>query len=157
MIRRWNGKAGWGGRVGVAGLGWQHKRVAENPRLVAVILQVSNLERSTRLYREAFGVDLRPGDNEVDDPWTGGRHAEISWRAGAYLHFALYEAKGQATTGVQISIGVDDIEHAHERAVQGGAHVLHGPRTEPWGRSARYEDLDGNVLELTQHVSRQGM
>jgi hypothetical protein len=25
--------------------------------------------------------------------WTGGRHSEISWREGAYLHFAFYSAK----------------------------------------------------------------
>ena len=129
--------------------------MAENPRLVAVILQVTDLERSTRLYRDAFGVELHPGDNEVDDPWIGGRHSEISWRAGAYLHFALYAATGRATTGAQISIGVDDIELAHERAVREGARVLHVPRTEPWGRSARYEDFEGNVIELTQHVARQ--
>jgi catechol 2,3-dioxygenase-like lactoylglutathione lyase family enzyme len=55
-----------------------------------VILEVSDLDRSTALYRDAFGVDLHPGDNEVDDRWIGGRHAEISWREGAYLHFALY-------------------------------------------------------------------
>jgi predicted enzyme related to lactoylglutathione lyase len=120
-------------------------------RLVAVILSVSDLERSTVLYRDAFGVDLHPGDNGGDDLWTGGQHAEISWTEGAYLHFALYPAKGQPTTGAQISLGVDDIDRAHDRAVKAGADVLHEPRTEPWGRSGRYQDFDGNVVELTQH------
>ena len=121
-------------------------------RLVAVILSVSDLDRSTTLYRDAFGVDLHPGDNGGDDPWTGGRHAEISWTEGAYLHFALYPAKDRPTTGAQISLGVDDIESAHDHAVRAGATVLHEPRTEHWGRSGRYEDPDGNVVELTQHV-----
>ena len=120
-------------------------------RLVAVILEVSDLERSTALYRDAFGVDLRPGDNAVDDRWTGGNHAEISWREGAYLHFALYPAKGKPTSGVQISLSVDHVEDAHAAAVKAGARALHEPRDEPWGRSARYEDYDGNVIELTQH------
>jgi predicted enzyme related to lactoylglutathione lyase len=119
-------------------------------RLVAVILSVSDLDRSTKLYRDAFGVDLHPGDNGGDDRWTGGVHAEISWTEGAYLHFALYPAKDNPTSGVQISLRVDDIEEAHERAVNAGAVVLHPPRTEPWGRSGRYEDLDGNIVELTQ-------
>jgi hypothetical protein len=26
------------------------------------------------------------------------------------------------------------------------------PRNEPWGRSGRYEDFDGNIIELTQRV-----
>jgi len=125
--------------------------MAKHGRLVAVILEVSDLDSSVALYRDAFGVDLHPGDNEVDDRWIGGRHAEISWREGAYLHFALYPAKEQPTSGAQITLSVDNIEEAHAAAVRGGAHVLHEPRAEPWGRSGRYEDLDGNVIELTEH------
>ena len=120
-------------------------------RLVAVILEVSDLERSVSLYRDGFGLDLRPGDNAVEDRWIGGVHAEISWTQGAYLHFALYSAKGRPTTGAQISLSVENIGAAHSAAVHGGARVLHDPRDEPWGRSARYEDFDGNVIELTQH------
>jgi predicted enzyme related to lactoylglutathione lyase len=119
---------------------------------VALILEVSDLDRSAALYHDAFGLDLHPGDNQVDDRWTGGRHAEISWREGAYLHFALYTAKEQPTSGAQIALSVEDIETAHGAALRAGAHVLHEPRTEPWGRSARYEDFDGNVIELTQHT-----
>jgi predicted enzyme related to lactoylglutathione lyase len=128
--------------------------MAQHGRLVAVILEVSDLERSESLYRNAFGLELHPGDNGVDDRWTGGRHAEVSWREGAYLHFALYQAKERPTTGAQISLSVDDIDLAHAGAVRAGAHVIHGPRTEPWGRSGRYEDFDGNVIELTQHTEQ---
>jgi hypothetical protein len=52
--------------------------MAKYGRLVAVILEVSDLEHSEALYRDAFGLDLQPGDNGVDDRWIGGRHAEIS-------------------------------------------------------------------------------
>jgi predicted enzyme related to lactoylglutathione lyase len=121
-------------------------------RLVAVILEVSDLDRSTALYRDGFGLDLQPGDNAVDDRWIGGPHSEISWREGAYLHFALYPTKVRPTTGALVTLSVDNIDDAHARAVRGGAHVLHEPRTEPWGRSGRYEDFDGNVIELTQHT-----
>jgi predicted enzyme related to lactoylglutathione lyase len=119
---------------------------------VAVIFSVTDLDRSTKLYRDAFGVDLHPGDNGGDDHWTGGQHAEISWTDGAYLHFALYPAKDRPTTGAQISLSVDDIEFAHDRALKAGAAALHEPRTEPWGRSGRYSDFDGNVVELTQRT-----
>jgi predicted enzyme related to lactoylglutathione lyase len=124
----------------------------EHGRLVAVILEVSDLDSSAALYRDAFGLDLHPGDNRVDDQWIGGRHAEISWKEGAYLHFALYPAKERPTSGAQITISVDDIDNAHAAAVRAGARILHDPRSEPWGRSGRYEDLDGNVIELTQHT-----
>ena len=126
------------------------------PRLVAVIVEVSDLDRSARFYGEAFGVELAPGDNEADgDRWIGGRHAEVSWTDGAYLHFALYPARGDApTSGAQLSFGVEDIAAAHERAVAAGADVVHAPAPQPWGTSARYRDPDGNVIELTQHGAR---
>lgn len=125
--------------------------MAKPGRLVAVIFEVSDLDGSVALYRDAFGLDLHPGDNGVDDRWIGGSHAEISWREGAYLHFALYPAKDQPTSGAQITLSVDNIEDAHAAAVRAGARVLHEPRSELWGQSGRYEDFDGNVIELTQH------
>ena len=128
------------------------REMGQHRRLVAVILEVSDLDRSTALYRDAFGLDLHPGNNGVDDRWIGGRHTEISWREGAYLHFALYPAKGKPTSGAQIALSVEDIDISHAAAVRAGAHVLHEPRAEPWGRSGRYADFEGNVIELTQHT-----
>jgi predicted enzyme related to lactoylglutathione lyase len=124
--------------------------VADGRRLEAVILEVGDLERSVALYRDGYGVPLHPGDNDVDDRWIGGVHAEISWRDGAYLHFALYQAKERSTRGVQLTFTVPDIEAAHAAAIAAGATVVHGPRSEPWGRSGRYCDFDGNVVELTE-------
>ena len=67
------------------------------------------------------------------------------------MHFALYASKdGQTTSGAQIAFRVDGIEAAHAVAVAAGARVLHAPIAQPWGRSARYNDPDGNVIELTQ-------
>ena len=126
--------------------------MAQHGRLVAVILEVSDLDSSAMLYPEAWDLDLYPGDNGVDDGSMSGRHTEISWRDGAYLHFALYPAKEKPTTGAQITLSVEDVDIAHAAAVRAGAQVLHAPRTEPWGRSGRYKDLDGNVIELTQHT-----
>jgi predicted enzyme related to lactoylglutathione lyase len=121
------------------------------PRLVTVVLEVADLDRSEALYREAFGLDLHRSLHDGDDPWIGGAHAALSWTEGAFIHFALYESRGGGrTTGAQIAFAVEDIEAAHARAVGAGADVLHAPRDEPWGRSARYRDPDGNVVELTQ-------
>jgi predicted enzyme related to lactoylglutathione lyase len=126
--------------------------VTDGRRLEAVILEVNDLEKSEALYRDGFGVPLHPGDNGSEDRWIGGRHAEISWTAGAYLHFALYPAKEQPTSRIQLTFAVDDIGEAHAAAVAAGARVVHEPRTEPWGRSGRYEDFDGNIIELTERT-----
>ena len=120
-------------------------------RLVTIVLTVSDLDRAVDLYRDGFGLNLHIDDHHGDDLWTTGRHAATSWTDGAFMHFALYESKdGSTTTGAQIAFRVDDIDTAHRRAVDAGAEIIHGPKPQPWGTSARYRDYDGNVIELTQ-------
>ena len=124
-------------------------------RLVTVVLEVSDLDRSLALYRDGFGLDLHfsdheGGEHEADDRWISGHHAAVTWEEGAFLHFALYASKGDRTSGAEVSFRVDDIDRAHDAAVRAGAEVVHPPRQEPWGRSGRYRDFDGNVVELTQ-------
>jgi predicted enzyme related to lactoylglutathione lyase len=124
--------------------------VVKQPRLVSVVIEVADLERSARLYREGFGLELHSSLHDDDDRWIGGAHAAVSWTDGAFAHFALYAGKGaERTTGAQVGFRVDDLDSAHERAVAAGAEVIHGPIPQPWGRSARYRDFDGNVVELT--------
>lgn len=125
--------------------------VADASRLVAVVVEVSDLDRSLALYRDGFGLDLHVDDHEGDDRWISGRHAATTWTGGAFIHFALYASKdGTATTRTQIAFRVEDLDSAHARAVGAGVEVVHGPKAQPWGRSARYRDVDGNVIELTQ-------
>jgi predicted enzyme related to lactoylglutathione lyase len=132
-------------------LGHDVEMVDSQNRLVTVVLVVSDLDRSVELYRSGFGLDLHLGDHQGDDPWTSGRHAATSWTDGAFVHFALYASKdGRTTSGAQIAFRVADLDAAHVRAVDAGAGLVHGPKSQPWGRSVRYRDFDGNVIELTQ-------
>jgi predicted enzyme related to lactoylglutathione lyase len=124
-------------------------------RLVTAVVEVADLDRSLDLYRDGFGLDLQLSDHEggghgTEDRWISGRHAATTWTDGSFLHFALYESKGEHTSGALLSFAVEDIASAHLAACAAGAAVLHEPRTEPWGISARYRDFDGNVIELTQ-------
>lgn len=69
------------------------------------------------------------------------------------MHFALYASKdGTATTRAQVAFQVHDLNEAHQRATEAGPEVLHEPKAQPWGRSARYRDFDGNIIELTQRT-----
>ena len=123
----------------------------EQNRLVAVVLEVSDLDRAVTLYSEGFGLDLHVADHGGDDRWTSGRHAATSWTDGAFVHFALYASKdGTATTRAQVAFQVHDLREAHRRATEAGAEVLHEPKAQPWGKSARYRDFDGNIIEVTQ-------
>ena len=124
---------------------------SETGRLVTVVLTVADLDRSVALYTEGFGLNLHLDDHVGNVSWISGRHAATSWTAGAFIHFALYETKdGTTSRGAQVAFTVDDLDDAHQRAIAAGAEVLHPPISQPWGRSARYGDLDGHVIELTQ-------
>ena len=125
-------------------------------RLVVVVLHASDLEASAGFYRSIVGIPLTAGGNEPEtDLWIGGAHAEVSWYEGAYLHFAVVPARPPerpVSTGVQVGFRVPDLEAVHQRAVAAGVKVLHPPRDEPWGRTARYLDPDGNVVGISGEV-----
>ncbi|MGI8926822.1 MAG: VOC family protein [Tepidiformaceae bacterium] len=108
--------------------------MSESNRLVAVVVEVSDLDRSVRLYVEGFGLSLHASDHDqTGDRWIGGRHAAVSWTDGAFLHFALYQAKHDGPTkGTQLGFAVGDIDQAHAKAIEAGAVVVHEPRDEPW-------------------------
>jgi predicted enzyme related to lactoylglutathione lyase len=122
-----------------------------NPRLILVVLEVESLDASVHFYRDLLGISLvLDKDHGGNDRWISGAHAATSWHDGAFLHFALYKSKGVVTRGVQIGFPVDDLDEAHKRLVVEGVRVDHPPRDEPWGKTARYVDPDGNSVSLTE-------
>ena len=97
-----------------------------------------------------------PGPRQVIGYGEGG--VEKTWTLPAGKPYLYVPSMGDdagdvltsVTVGAQVGFRVDDIDEAHAAAVAAGAEVLHEPRPEPWGTSARYRDPDGNVIELTQ-------
>lgn len=129
-----------------------------NQRLTFVALSVADLPRSLRFYRDILGVPLREEahDSELRDRWYGGPHAAYSWTDGAFIHFALYPSQRPhrpVSSGAQIGFHVPDFDAVHDRVVRAGFPVVQEPRTEPWGRTARYLDPDRNIVSITLTVS----
>ncbi len=123
-------------------------------RLTFVALSVADLERSTSFYQTLLGVPVQhtTHDEELDDPWYGGAHAAHSFTDGAFLHFAIYPARlpeRPPTQAAQVGFQVADFDGVHERVERAGVEVVQAPRDEPWGRTARYLDPDGNIVSIT--------
>ena len=128
-------------------------------RLTFVALSVSSLGRSLAFYRDLLGVPLtdESHDASLNDRWYGGPHAAYSWTDGAFIHFALYPASlphRPASTAAQVGFHVDDFELVHHRVQSAGAAVVQEPRVEPWGRTARYLDPDGNIVSISERAKR---
>lgn len=119
-------------------------------RIILLVLEVADVERALGFYRDLLGVPLRRDlDHGGTDRWISGDHAAHSWH-GSFLHFALYKSKGVVTRDAQLGFPVGDLEAMHAKLVAAGIPVDVAPRDEPWGRTARYRDPDGNSVSLTQ-------
>ena len=123
-------------------------------RLTFVAISVTSVKDSADFYRALLGVPLRDEshDEELNDPWYGGVHAAYSWTDGAFLHFAIYpsrEPQRPVTTAAQVGFHVEDFEAVHARLTKAGVPVIQEPREEPWGKTARYLDPDGNIVSIT--------
>ena len=124
-------------------------------RLTFVALSVSDLAASARFYRDILGIPLEDATHDADkkDPWYGGEHAAFSWTDGAFIHFALYphfEPERPVATAAQIGFQVVDFDSVHGRVRDSGAKIVSEPRSEPWGKTARYLDPDGNIVSITE-------
>ena len=119
-------------------------------RIIALIVEVQDVERSLRFYRDLLGIPLRRDlDHGGTDRWISGDHAALSWH-DSFFHFALYKSKGAVTRDLQIGFPVGDLDAMHKTLVAAGVPVDVEPRDEPWGRTARYRDPDGNSVSLTE-------
>jgi catechol 2,3-dioxygenase-like lactoylglutathione lyase family enzyme len=124
-------------------------------RLTFLALNVSDLAASLEFYRNVLGIPLveESHDADLNDPWYGGQHAAFSWKDGAFIHFAIYPAREPerpVTASAQLGFHVSEFDEVHASVQRAGAIAVQAPRDEPWGRTSRYLDPDGNIVSITE-------
>ena len=124
-------------------------------RLNEVTLRVRDLSRSIAFYRDVLGLAIGAGDE-------GSSHFEAFWgkwsEAGSDLLMLIIRAADadNPPSVTEIGFTVVDLEATHERVLQSGAAVIESPVEKPWGQQGRYQDPDGNVVNVSQAPRHEG-
>jgi predicted enzyme related to lactoylglutathione lyase len=120
-------------------------------RVNSLQVWAADLAATARFYGEFIGLDLDDEPHQHDG--NDALHYDVAWgdfTSGDYLMLHLAQAEpGQHTTGAQIGITVADVDALHRKAAQFGITVLEQPHDGEWGRSARYQDPDHNIVSVT--------
>ena len=109
-------------------------------RIVANVA-TQNVAAAKRFYQDLLGLDLL-----MDHGWirTYGRDQ------GVQISFASEGGSGTLTPDV--SIEVDDVDEALERARKLGFAIEYGPADEPWGVRRFYaRDPFGKLVNILSH------
>jgi lactoylglutathione lyase len=119
------------------------------PRIGALVLFASDLERTVAFYR-LLGLPL-----DVDDHGGDGPLHFACELAGC--HVAVFPAAGEGEPpdhrgpgAVLAGFAVDSVEDTVEAVRAFGAAVLQESEPYPWGRRAVVEDPDGRAVEVYQ-------
>lgn len=112
---------------------------------------MTDLAASARFYGDFLGLAL---DGEPHrHPGNDALHYDLVWGdipSGEYMMLHLAEGEpNRRTTGAEIGITVEDVDAIHTRAATLGITVVEAPRDGEWGRSALYQDPDGNLVSVT--------
>ena len=112
-----------------------------------VTLQVADVDRSRRFWREVIGLP----EKSYTPQWV-----ELELRPGLLLalHPVFYakalEKEGYDRGGAVLGIRVMDLDEMGELVVRNGAKALSYTHEIPGGRARDFQDPDGYVFELVQ-------
>ncbi|KOF54760.1 glyoxalase [Achromobacter sp. DMS1] len=113
---------------------------------------VANLPVADPASVDAFYGKLLGLDVVMDHGWLRTYAAAASMRV--QLSFA--SEGGSGTPVPDLSIEVDDLQAALDRARKAGIAVEYGPVSEPWGVRRFYvRDPAGNLVNILQHAQRE--
>lgn len=119
----------------------------------AVTLFVNDVDRAINFYTKKLGWN-----KTADAPMGDGTRWVTVAPPGAQTAFTLVKGSATRSSGKVghnsgVIIGVDDVHQSRIEFKKIGIEFTEGPRDEPWGGWAMFQDSEGNVHGLHSPVA----
>jgi DNA-binding transcriptional MerR regulator len=128
-------------------------READTMDLQAIVIYVDDLAASMQFYGGNLGLPLVYEHAERAAYQLGASRLLLHPR-GDGLEYPKRCAGEVTGRGIELSLGVDDVDGCIDRLRREGIAVVHPPADEPWGeRDAVILDPDGLTVRLSQSLA----
>lgn len=111
-------------------------------RVGAVILLVSNMDKSVKFYKDTLGLPLKSKSKD----WTE------FYKEGTVLALTPAKRKSMVSSGTGMLVGfmVADMDAAVKELKAKKVRFFKKPKDEPFGKHAIIEDPDGHLISLAE-------
>jgi catechol 2,3-dioxygenase-like lactoylglutathione lyase family enzyme len=108
----------------------------------AVILLVSNMERSIRFYRDTLGIPVKTKSKD----WT----EFFSRDTVLALHPAKKKSKIKTGSGMLVGFEVSDLDSTVKKLKEKKVKFFKKSKEEPFGKHAIIQDPDGHLVSIAE-------
>jgi catechol 2,3-dioxygenase-like lactoylglutathione lyase family enzyme len=111
-------------------------------RIGAVILLVSNMEKSVKFYRDTLGLPIKTKSKD----WTEFFNNDTVMA----LHPAKKKSNIKTGSGMMVGFEVGDLEATVKKLKEKKVKFFKKPKEEPFGKHAIVKDPDGHLISIAE-------
>ncbi len=111
-------------------------------RVGAVILLVSNMEKSVKFYRDTLGLPIKTKSKD----WTEFFNNDTVMA----LHPAKKKSNIKTGSGMLVGFEVGDLEATVKKLKEKKVKFFKKPKEEPFGKHAIVQDPDGHLISIAE-------
>jgi lactoylglutathione lyase len=111
-------------------------------RVGAVILLVSNMEKSVKFYRDTLGLPIKTKSKD----WTEFFNNDTVMA----LHPAKKKSNIKTGSGMLVGFEVGDLEATVKKLKEKKVRFFKKPKEEPFGKHAIVKDPDGHLISIAE-------
>jgi lactoylglutathione lyase len=111
-------------------------------RIGAVILLVSNMEKSVKFYRDTLGLPIKTKSKD----WTEFFNNDTVMA----LHPAKKKSNIKTGSGMLVGFEVGDLEATVKKLKEKKVKFFKKPKEEPFGKHAIVKDPDGHLISIAE-------